>query len=138
MSNFLPMKSGFSGWVPERFRGDFDDLWNRFFDDFDSMFGNCCYESKDGNVVYEVEVPGFSKDDINVTLSNGVLEVKGERKIEEGIKTAGQRSIYKKMKVGEVIDADAVVKDGILKVTLKYPEKPDENVKVLEVKDVEE
>lgn len=123
-------KRGFSGWVPDIFRKDFDSIWDSFFDEFDSAFGNCCYENDEGDVIYELEVAGFNKDNISVEVADGILEVKGDRELAEGVNTVGHKAIHKRLSVGNVENAEAVVKDGILKITLKYPK---EKVKVVDV-----
>jgi HSP20 family molecular chaperone IbpA len=136
----LPAKvrKGFTGWVPSRFRDEFDSIWDNFFNEFDSAFGNCCYENEDGDVIYELEVAGFNKDNIKVQVSDGILEVKGERMLADGERTVGKRSIHKRMSVGDVKEAEAIVKDGILTIKVKYPKEDVKEVKVLDVKDVEE
>jgi HSP20 family protein len=122
----------FGNWVPEIFRKDFDGIWDNFFGDFDRMFGECCYDNEDGDVVYHVEVPGFSKDDLTVEIADGILEVKGERKIKEGERFVGQKTIYKRLTIGDVQDADATVKDGILTLTLKFPKADVKKIEVVE------
>lgn len=128
----VPRGSRFGSWVPEVFRDDFDNLWNDFFGDIDQVFGECCYENDEGDVVYNIEVPGFSKEDLNVEVGDGILEVKGERSIREGERFAGKRSIHKRLTVGDVHDAVAVVKDGILTLTLKYPKADVKQIEVVE------
>ena len=138
MSNALvPYGRGsrFGSWVPDVFRKDFDGIWDNFFGEFDRVFGECCYENKEGDYVYEIEVPGFSKEDLSVEISNGMLEVKGERKVSDGSKFAGQKSIYKRLSIGDVQDAEASVNNGILTLTLKYPKADVKQVKVVDVKD---
>jgi HSP20 family protein len=102
-------------------RNEFD-LFNLFSDDFDRFFGSNSYRLESGDVIYELEVPGFNKDNLEIELSDGVLTIKGKRKLKEPGK-ANESHLYKQLTVGaEVVDADAEIKDGILYVTLKYPE----------------
>lgn len=137
MNNLLPARRnrGFSGWVPDTMRETFDGIWDNFFNDFESAFGNCCYETEDGNVTYEIEAPGFNKDNVTVEVSDGILEVKGERKMVDGEKTVGQKTIHKRMSVGAIEDATAIIKDGIIKIVLEYPKKNVKEVKVVDVKE---
>lgn len=123
---------GFGSWVPDAFRPDFDSLWDNFFGDLDRAFGECCHKNEDGDVVYHIEVPGFSKDDLKVEIADGILELKGERNIQKETRFAGQRSIHKRLTIGDVQDADAVVKDGILTLTLKYPKAEVKKIEVVE------
>ena len=50
------------------------------------------YETKDAFVV-RLEVPGHTEKDIDVEIENGVLSVKGERKIEKEAEEKGYRRI---------------------------------------------
>lgn len=43
------------------------------------------YENKD-SYIFKVEVPGLSKDEVNVELENNVLTIKGEKKEEKEFK----------------------------------------------------
>jgi HSP20 family molecular chaperone IbpA len=126
----------FGNWVPDAFRSDFDSLWDNFFGDLDRVFGECCQKSEDGDLVYNIEVPGFSKDDLTVEIADGILEIKGERNIQKETRFAGQRSIHKRLTVGDVQDADAVVKDGILTLTLKFPKADVKKIEVVEEEEV--
>ena len=88
-------------------------------------------ETKD-NVVVRAELPGMKKEDIEVTLHEGTLNIAGERKSEKKIEEAGlyrserffgrfQRAITLSTPVaGDKVKAD--YKDGILTVTLPKTE----------------
>lgn len=43
------------------------------------------YENKD-NYVLKVELPGISKEDVNIEFENGILTINGERKEEKEVK----------------------------------------------------
>ena len=108
-SEFGRMPSLFSGWTPAI------DL----------------IENKD-NVVVKVELPGMKKEDIEVTLHEGTLNIAGERKSEKKVEDTGlyrserffgrfQRAITLPAPVaGDKVKAD--YKDGILTVTLPKTE----------------
>jgi HSP20 family protein len=77
---------------------------------------------------YELEVPGVSEKDVNITLTQDVLTVTGERKSDapEGYSVHRQeRRPYKfsrSFKLPARVNPDqcsATVKDGILRVTLE-------------------
>ncbi len=84
------------------------------------------------NVVVKAELPGLKKEDINVSLQDGVLGIAGERKSEKLVEEQGvyrserffgrfQRSIALPAGVdGNKVKAD--YKDGILTVTLPKTE----------------
>jgi HSP20 family protein len=88
------------------------------------------YEKND-NLFVEVKAPGFSKEDLSVSVENGILNVKGElsedKKKDEENRNYIQREIRRRMFIRKVnlpvsVEADksqAEFKDGILKV--KFP-----------------
>jgi len=92
-------------------------LFDNLMSNFDYFFGDATYINDDGNVVYEVELPGFNKDNIEVTLNNNILTVKGERETKTG-SHAGYKDIHKRLSVDKTEDIDAKIEDGILYVTL--------------------
>jgi HSP20 family protein len=88
-------------------------------------------ETKD-NVVVRAELPGMKKEDIEVTLHEGALNISGERKSEQQVEAQGvyrserffgcfQRAVTLPSPVAaEKVKAD--YKDGILTVTLPKTE----------------
>lgn len=54
-----------------------------FFDDSffkgDESIKSDIYE-KDGNIILEMEAPGYTKDDINISIDNGTLSISFEKK----------------------------------------------------------
>lgn len=103
------MSSVFGGWTPAI------DLW----------------EDKD-HITVKVELAGMKKEDIEVTLHEGTLNIAGERKSEKSLEDAGlyrserffgrfQRAVTLPAPVdGAKVKAD--YKDGILTVTLPKTE----------------
>ena len=79
-------------------------------------------------LVVEAELPGMDEKDVSVTLNNGVLTLKGEKKAEREEKKDDYRltersygSFQRSFQVADTIDADkvnAVFEKGVLKVTL--------------------
>jgi len=92
-------------------------LFENLMSNFDYLFGDASYINDDGNVVYEVELPGFNKDNIEVTLNNNILTVKGKRETKSG-SHAGYKDFYKRLSVDKAENVDAKIEDGILYVTL--------------------
>ena len=84
---------------------------------------------EDTQVTINAEVPGLSKDQVSVTLDDGVLQIKGEKK--EEINDTTKRYVHRELKhssfcrsfsIGENIDkesVDAKFENGVLSVTLK-------------------
>ena len=84
-------------------------------------------------LVVEAELPKMDEKDINVTLNNGVLTLKGEKKAEHEEKKDDYHllersygSFQRSFQVADTIDADqvkATFEKGVLKVTL--PKRPE-------------
>jgi HSP20 family protein len=83
---------------------------------------------EDGNLVAEVSLPNFKKDEVKVTTDEGVLEVTAEHK-EEQEKTSKRRyyfhessnHYFRRVTLPEGVKTDktdASFKDGVLKVTM--------------------
>jgi len=89
------------------------------------------YQDKD-NVTVKVELPGLKKEDIDISLHDGVLSISGERKFEQDDQSGQtfrserffgrfQRSVSLPTSVaGDKVSA--AYKDGILTVTLPKAE----------------
>jgi HSP20 family protein len=136
----------------------FNTLTNSFFDDnlFNDIFslsptffprtanvGRVNIVENDDNYTFQVIVPGFKKDDINVTLENDVLTISSEMEDtkedvtdnmihKEYYKTSFKRSFY----VPDDVDKnkiDAKMENGILNITfdkIKKEEKKDNKISI--------
>ncbi|MHA1598098.1 MAG: Hsp20/alpha crystallin family protein [Alphaproteobacteria bacterium] len=91
-----------------------------------------------------VELPGMSEDDIELTISDGNLVIKGEKKEE---KTTDEEnchlterhygSIYRSMPLPESVNEDKVdasVTDGVLNITLGKTAKKEKTEKTVKIK----
>jgi len=131
-------------WKPFRDIFSIQDEMNRLFDDF---FGRpvtrpawaeeaCCpcvdvSETKD-NLVINTEIPGMSKDDVNVSVKDNVLTLSGEKKQEKEEKDADYHriersygSFSRSFTLPTSVQPDkvkAAYKDGILRITLPKSE----------------
>jgi HSP20 family protein len=88
------------------------------------------YESGD-HLVAVVELPGMSKEDIDISLHDGTLTISGERKRESSNGEKAQRTercvgtFRRSISLPTAVDAgkvSATYQDGILKVTLPKAE----------------
>jgi len=142
MLNLIPRTLPF---VPAR------GLFDRFFEDWDvpALFNEKktwvpAFDISENEKEYIVtgELPGIDARDLDITLSDNILTVKGEKKEEKEDKGENyhrversygsfQRSFHIPEKV-QMEKVDASYKDGILKLTLKKDEKSE--VKKIEVK----
>ena len=99
------------------------------------------FEDKDKYVV-SVELPGMKKEDINVTVHDGILTVSGERRHEKDVKegTVHRTERYygkfsRSVSLPAVVKSDKVAaayKDGIL--SIEIPKAEEAKPKQIEVK----
>jgi HSP20 family protein len=138
----------------------FDRLFDRMFDDFrrwPSLWGTehwrpsreiglrvppvDVYEEKD-EVVVKTELPGLGKDDVSLTLSEGTLTIRGEKKKEEEVKEEDyhrwERSYGSFVRTVELPvqvkgdEAKAEFKNGVL--TVRLPKSEEAKRKQIQVK----
>jgi HSP20 family protein len=128
-----------SAWKPfefERMRREMDRLWDSFFErrpttrarEEGEWLPSIDVSETKGELVVKAELPGIEPKDMNISLNEGVLTIKGEKKQEKEEKEEGYhlversygsftRSIRLPREVqGEKINAS--YKDGVLKITL--------------------
>jgi HSP20 family protein len=117
---------------------------NRLFDDFFRGFDmapfgrgpqwatgwpNVEVSETDKEIKVSAELPGLEEKDVEVTLNNGVLTLKGEKKTETESSTYSERwhgRFQRSIQLAHEVDPDHVsstFKNGVLTVTL--PVKPD-------------
>ena len=99
---------------------------------------------KDGKILAKFEVPGLSKDDLEISVENGVLTVSGEKKHEyeekkDNIHYAeiSYGSFSREISVPEGVNAEeieAIYKDGILIVSMPKIIEAKEELKKIEIK----
>ena len=112
-----------------------DGLFDRMFRDFDVMSGVVSYQTDENKMMFEIECPGFNKDNISVEVADGLITVIGKREIEGH--HAGSKSISQRISVGQPESVDAKLKDGILYIEATYPLKKKDKVEI-KVEDVTE
>jgi len=145
MLQLVPSRHGFLSLIPEM------DLFDRFFNDLSlpSFFGEervlvPAFDISEAEKEYVItgEVPGMDVEDLDVTLLDSILTVKGEKKQEKEEKDENYRrlerrygSFERSFRIPEKVKADeleATYKDGILRLTL--PKAEVDKVKKIEVK----
>jgi HSP20 family protein len=99
------------------------------------------YEN-DGELVVEAELPGLEKGDIKVNVDDGVLTLKGERKLSKETKEENYHRVERaygtftrSFTLPDTVDAEKISakhKDGVLRVSLF--KKPEAKPKVVDVK----
>ena len=122
-----------------------DSLWDSFHRDFGRAFNQYSgnpgdqmitgaypvdIHEDDEHIYVDAELPGFKKNEIDVTLENGVLAIEAQRKAEE---TKGQRHlterrftrVARRFTVPNTVDentVDAKLLDGVLHLALNKRE----------------
>jgi HSP20 family protein len=115
-------------------------LFDRFFEDvgFPEMADDkqwvptIDFSETDEHVIVRAEVPGMDKKDINITLSEGLLTIHGEKKQEKEEEKENYRfverrygSFSRSLRVPSGVNADKIeasYKDGVLKVAIPKSE----------------
>lgn len=132
----LPTRKVRSTWTDpfDLMHRDFDRMLGRWFSNGDTEEPTASYPvdiNEDEDHLYvEAELPGFKRDEINVTLENGVLTIIGERKIEprEGQTHLNERRftrVSRSFSLPNTVDenkVDAKLEEGVLKLTLNKKE----------------
>ncbi len=126
--------------VPRKFY--LDDLFDNFLEGDASKMKFDIYE-EDNKYFIEIDIPGFSKEDIKIECNNGNLVISAEktRKEEENTskKYIRRERIYGKYTrsfyLGDVLEdhIEATFIDGILKLTIPKLEERDKR-KYIEIK----
>lgn len=125
----------------------FDKFWNRV-SHMDWPWGGGEARSDmvetDGAVEVSIELPGMEMKDIEVTVNDDILTIKGEKKIERQEEKKGyylsERSygaIYRSLPLPPGVDADkaeASFKNGVLTIRLPQTAEAQAKVKRIEVK----
>ncbi|MFN6924991.1 MULTISPECIES: Hsp20/alpha crystallin family protein [Tabrizicola] len=129
----------------------FEGFWNRFgksFGDLDWPWGHSEAKSDvvqtDNAIEISIELPGMSMEDVEVTVTDDLLTVKGEKKIERQEEKKGyylsERSygaIWRTIPLPPGTDgskAEATFKNGVLTVRLPQTPEAQARVKHIEVK----
>ncbi len=122
-------------------------FFDRFFDDFGfpelsddkQWLPTIDVSETDDHVIVRAEVPGMDKKDINITMSEGLLTIQGEKKQEKKEEKENYRfverrygSFSRSLRIPNGVDAnkvDASYKDGVLKVAIPRSE-PEKSRKI--------
>ncbi|MCZ7585080.1 MAG: Hsp20/alpha crystallin family protein [Deltaproteobacteria bacterium] len=122
-------------WPHRHFDPAFDGLVKRFMDpttNGETYTPTVDIRETENDVVLSVELPGLAKDDVNLSVEEGVLAIAGERKfapLRDGEQSLLQESRYgrflRRFTLGENIDPDnisASMDKGILEIRLAKKE----------------
>jgi HSP20 family protein len=142
MARELTLRKPFGKMVPfdfEQMRRDMDRLWDSFFErgrmsphEAETWYPSLDVAETKNDVVVKAEVPGMDPKDIDISLSDGVLTIKGERKQEREEKEENVHlversygSFTRSVQLPKEVKSDKIeasYKDGVLKVVLPKSE----------------
>lgn len=119
---------------------DFDDLFDILPVRKDNRMKCDIYE-KDNKYFIEMEVPGFNKEDIDISLKEGYLTVKAEKKMSNEEKDENKKYLRKErnyiktersFNLGNIDEEniDASFENGVLKIEIP---KVEENKRIIEI-----
>ena len=90
---------------------------------------------EDKQYLLTADIPGVNRKDIEITLEEGVLTVKGERNTETDASAAGYRrrerthgTFMRQFTLPDTVNAtsiSATAKDGVLEITIPKQDKPE-------------
>jgi HSP20 family protein len=147
VSKDVPVSKGTLERMPRPLFGDvdrmFDDLFGRRlmrrfglerpFAEAESFLPSVDVIDRDDEVVVRAAIPGYKKEDIEISVSDSMLTIKGETKTEEKEEKGdyyrceiSQGSFSRMVELPASVDdakAKATMKDGLLELTLPKVEK---------------
>jgi HSP20 family protein len=124
-------------WVKSVARGDFGQagLWAPQIEMFE----------RDGELVVRADLPGLTRDDVNVELNDGGITIEGERRTEKEDKREGYYhserrygKFYRRLPLPEgvnVEDATATFNNGVLEITMEAPKPKQAKTRRLTIRD---
>jgi HSP20 family molecular chaperone IbpA len=109
------------------------DLSNDFSTSFDSLFDVFMkyplynsYENEDGKIVYELDVPGFTKEDIKVKAVNSSLKIDGEIKRKSGKIV----KIKERLSIAGLTCENASLENGVLTIIFNKTENNGQKIEI--------
>ena len=119
----------------------FEDIFHRFFELEDFNGGHPFYNIKrikDDNYVLEMALAGYTKADVKVEVTDGVLSITGtiSKEAEDYVyKGISKRAFAKRLQLSEYVQCTgAKLEDGMLKVDLEYNPPENKRPKLIAVK----
>jgi HSP20 family protein len=101
----------------------FDNLMSR---NWPMALGNMptmdVYTEDDKQLIAEVHAPGFGREDIEISVNEGVLEIKGEKHAKE--EDSKKKSYMMLPKHADADKIDAEFNNGVLKVIVPFKDLP--------------
>lgn len=130
----------------DRMRREMDRLWDSFLErkpsstKQDEFLPSIDLSETENELVVKCEVPGMEPKDIDISLSDGMLTIKGEKKLENEEKKANYHLVERSygaftrsIQLPKGVHADGIsasYKNGILTVTLPKSEEAKNEIKI--------
>ena len=124
-----------SGLMPSNLADSFASTWSPQTEVF----------KRDGDLVIQTDLPGMSKDDIDVTIEDEQITIRGERRNEneqtgEGFYHTERSygSFYRSFPIPQNVNADeakANFKNGVLEISMPLPEDTKQKGRKIEISD---
>ncbi len=127
--------------MPRRF---FDDMFDDFLTTRKEQHMKCDIYEKGGKYHIEMDIPGFTKDEISVTTKDGYLTIAATKS--EEVKDDDNKNYLRRERtygkyertfyLGDLDEdkIDASFKNGMLKLTIPKKEEEKETKKLIEIK----
>ncbi len=124
------------GWLPPAIaRGVGQGLWAPQVEMFE----------QDGELIVRADLPGLTKDDVNVEIDNDAITIEGERRTEQNENREGfyrtERSygkFYRRLPLPDGVepeDANATFRDGVLEITMNAPKRTESKPRKVSISD---
>jgi len=121
----------------------FNDEMNRYLSSMRSTAANQEHDwtpavdiqEEESHYLLTADIPGVNRNDVEITLEEGVLTVKGERKSDTDVAEEGYRrrertygTFLRQFNLPDTVDTaniSAKAEDGVLKIAIPKQEKPE-------------
>lgn len=101
-------------------------------------------KEEDNSYLVEAEVPGMTKENVEIELGTNSIDIKAKKEEEKEEKAEGyirrergSLSFYRRLPLPEDADRDLIeakMEDGILKISIPKTQKPEDRKKKVEIK----
>ena len=98
---------------------------------------------RDGQLLVRADLPGLTKDDVNVEIDNGTITIEGERRSEQNEDREGfyrtERSygkFYRRLPLPDGVEAEntnATFRDGVLEITMDAPKRTESKPRKVQI-----
>jgi HSP20 family protein len=123
------------GWLPPALARGARGLWAPQIEMFE----------QDGELIVRADLPGLTKDDVNVEIDNDAITIEGERRSEQDENRDGfyrtERSygkFYRRLPLPDGVEsenANATFRDGVLEITMNMSKRTESKRRKVDISD---